>query len=72
MHRCDIWQVIDSLKLIAGLPAAQMFPNSARVRDAPKFELVRIINCYEEMGATFLSLNEQGRNVSEIARSLFG
>jgi glyoxylase-like metal-dependent hydrolase (beta-lactamase superfamily II) len=69
---CDIWQVIDSLKLVAGLPAAQMFPNSARVREAPKSELVSKINYYEEMGDKVLALNEQGRSVREIARSLFG
>jgi len=69
---CDIWQVIDSLKLVAGLPSAQMFPSSARVRDAPKSELASKIKYYEEMGEKVLALNEQGKSVREIARSLFG
>jgi len=69
---CDIWQVIDSLKFIACLPAAQMFPNSARVRNTPKSELDRKINYYEEMGAKVQTLNAQGRSDREIARSLFG
>ena len=69
---CDIWQVIDSLKLVAGFPAAQMFPNSARVRGDPKSELTSKINYYEEMGDKVLALNEQGRSVREIARFLFG
>ena len=69
---CDIWQVINSLKLVAGLPAAQMFPNSARVRNTLKSELDRKINYYEEMGAKVLTLNAQGRSDREIARSLFG
>jgi len=69
---CDIWQVIESLKRVAGLPAAQMFPNSARVRDNPKHELEKKIKYYEEMGDNVLALNEQGKSVKEIARSLFG
>jgi glyoxylase-like metal-dependent hydrolase (beta-lactamase superfamily II) len=68
----DILQMINSLKLLVALPAERMFPSSARVRDNPKSELQRKIDYYEEMGEKVLELNEQGKSVSEISRSLFG
>jgi len=69
---CDIWQVIESLRLISGLPARQMFPNSARVRSKPARHLQEKIEYLEEMGAKVLALDQQGIDVGEIARSLFG
>ena len=69
---CDIWQVIESLKLISDFPARQMFPNSARVRQVPAIHLQNKIGYLEEMGEKVLALNQQGKGVGEIVRSLFG
>ena len=69
---CDIWQLIESLKLITDLPAKQMFPNSARVRQVPAVHLQNKIGYLEEMGEKVLALDQQGKGVGEIARSLFG
>lgn len=69
---CDIWQLIESLKLITDLPTKQMFPNSARVRQVPALHLQNKIGYLEEMGEKVLALDQQGKGVGEIARSLFG
>lgn len=69
---CDIWAVIESLKLIAELPAQQMFPGSARVRREPGDDIRRKINYLEVMGAKVQVLHQQGISVGEIARILFG
>ena len=68
----NIWQVIESLQLISGLPARQMFPNSARVRQVPAVHLRNKIRYLEEMGEKVLALDQQGKDVGEIARALFG
>jgi len=69
---CDIWGVIESLKLIAGFPAQQMFPGSARVRREPGNDIGKKIDYLEGMGAKVLALHQQGKSVGEIAQILFG
>jgi glyoxylase-like metal-dependent hydrolase (beta-lactamase superfamily II) len=69
---CDIWQVIESLKMISVYPISQMFPNSARVPPEPAEQLQTKILYLEEMGERVMDLHQQGREVGEIARIVFG
>jgi glyoxylase-like metal-dependent hydrolase (beta-lactamase superfamily II) len=68
----DIWKMIDSLKILAGLPAAIMYPGCAQVRKDPKQELSYKIEYYQEIGEKVLLLHKAGAKVSEIANMLFG
>lgn len=68
----DVRQIIASLRRVAALPAARLFPGSARVREEPARELAAKIAYLEEMGEQVLSLRRQGRSVGEIERLLFG
>jgi glyoxylase-like metal-dependent hydrolase (beta-lactamase superfamily II) len=68
----DIWQIIASLKRVAALPLARLFPGSARVRDNPHQALAEKIAYLEETGCRVLELSRQGLDVSAIARRLFG
>lgn len=68
----DIWGIIDSLKNVAQLPIAWLFPGSARVRQDPLPEIKKKISYLEEMGEKVLDLHRRGRGVDQIARSLFG
>ncbi len=67
-----IWDVIGSLKKIAGLPLSRLFPGSAHVRDNPGKELIEKITYLEEIGARVLDLHGKGLGVDAIAKSLFG
>lgn len=69
---CDIWQIIASLKRVAALPLARLFPGSARVRDNPHQALAEKIAYLEEIGEKVLQLHQQGLSVDAIARALFG
>ena len=68
----DIWQIIASLKRIAALPAAIMFPGSARIRENPKEELESKITYLEEFGDKVLGLHRKGWGVNAIVRALCG
>ena len=68
----DIWQIIASLKRVAALPLARLFPGSARVRDNPHQALTEKIAYLEETGRRVLDLSQQGLDVGAIARQLFG
>ena len=68
----DIWQIIDSLKLIIGLPLTILFPGSARVREQPQQELMSKIVYLEDLGDRVLELRQKGCSVSRIARQLLG
>lgn len=68
----DIWQIIDSLKQIAGLSVNWMFPGSARVRENPKEDLNSKISYLEEFGRSVLKLQEKGQGVNSIVRALCG
>jgi glyoxylase-like metal-dependent hydrolase (beta-lactamase superfamily II) len=69
---CDIWGIIASLKKVARLPIAFLYPGSARVRENPLPELEEKICYLEEMGGQVLDLHRRGYSVGHIARSLFG
>jgi glyoxylase-like metal-dependent hydrolase (beta-lactamase superfamily II) len=68
----DIWQIMASLKRIAGLPAVMLFPGSARVRDHPAQALEPKISYLEELGERVLELQRQGRDVPAIVRVVCG
>jgi glyoxylase-like metal-dependent hydrolase (beta-lactamase superfamily II) len=68
----DIWQIIASLKQIAALRPAVLFPGSARVRDDPARSLAAKIDYLEALGQRVLDLHRQGRPVSEIVRAVCG
>jgi len=68
----DIWQIIDSLKRVAGLPIKTIFPGSARVREQPQQELMTKIVYLEDLGECIQKLHEKGWGVSQIARQLLG
>jgi glyoxylase-like metal-dependent hydrolase (beta-lactamase superfamily II) len=68
----DIWGIIESLKRVAALPLARLFPASARVREAPMAELAAKIAYLEDLGGQVRALRDTGRSVSDIARRLCG
>ena len=68
----DIWGIIASLKMIADLPLSKLFPGSARVRENPRGELQEKITYLEEMGEQVWELHNKGRNLDDIAQTLFG
>ena len=68
----EIWQIIASLKRVAALPAAVMFPGSARIRENPKAELESKIAYLEEFGNKVLALHNKGWDVNAIVRALCG
>lgn len=69
---CNIWKMIDSLKILAGLPARYMFPGCARVREEPQSELKGKIEYYQEMGEKVITLHEGGASIADITRQLCG
>lgn len=68
----DIWQIIASLKRIAGLPARRLFPGSAQVRENPKQELASKINYLEDLGGRVLELHRKGWGIRAIVRAVCG
>jgi glyoxylase-like metal-dependent hydrolase (beta-lactamase superfamily II) len=68
----DIWQIIASLKRLAGLPANKLFPGSARVRENPSMELAGKAAYLEELGERVLRLYQEGRSESQIVRAACG
>jgi glyoxylase-like metal-dependent hydrolase (beta-lactamase superfamily II) len=69
---CDIWQIIASLKQIAALPIAWLYPGCAKVRQDPKTELEAKIDYLEAFGGRVLELNQNGKSPREITRDLCG
>jgi len=68
----DIWQIIASLKRIAGLPARCLFPGSAQVRENPRDEIGSKINYLEDLGGRILDLHCRGWGIKAIMRSVCG
>jgi glyoxylase-like metal-dependent hydrolase (beta-lactamase superfamily II) len=68
----DIWGILRSLKLVAGLPTSTLFPGCARVRENPKQVLTAKIDYLEQLGQRILDLHAAGRNVSSIAQEVCG
>ena len=68
----EIWQIIASLKRVAALPAAVMFPGSARIRENPKADLESKIAYLEEFGNKVFALHNKGWDANAIVRALCG
>jgi glyoxylase-like metal-dependent hydrolase (beta-lactamase superfamily II) len=68
----NIWQILSTLKLVAGLPIARLFPGCARVRENPAQELADKIAYLEEIGGQVLALHNKGFSPGKITQSLFG
>jgi glyoxylase-like metal-dependent hydrolase (beta-lactamase superfamily II) len=68
----DIWQIIASLKCIAGLPATWLFPGCARVREDPARALTEKIAYLEMLGEQVLGLHRQGQSLPAIASAMCG
>lgn len=68
----DIWQIIASLRRIAGLKPSLLFPGSARVRENPLAEIGEKIAYLEDLGCRVLDLQSRGWRVGEIVRELCG
>jgi len=68
----NVWQIIESLKLIARLHAEIMFPGSGTIRQHPQEELLSKIAYLEDMGGRVLDLHARGWSRRRIRRTLFG
>jgi glyoxylase-like metal-dependent hydrolase (beta-lactamase superfamily II) len=68
----DIWGIIKSLKKIARLDAAILFPGSAKVRENPGPEIDRKIDYLEDVGGRILEQHRQGKSVRQIVKALLG
>lgn len=68
----NIWQIIESLKQVAGLDSEILFPGSGTVREKPREELLGKIAYLEDMGGRVLDLYGKGWNRGRIRRTLFG
>jgi glyoxylase-like metal-dependent hydrolase (beta-lactamase superfamily II) len=68
----EIWEIINSLKRLAILPASRLFPGCARVRENPKEVLSGKVTYLEELGARMLKLYERGMDIPAIAREVCG
>jgi glyoxylase-like metal-dependent hydrolase (beta-lactamase superfamily II) len=68
----DIWQVIASLKRVACLPAAWLFPGGAHTRPEPEKEIASKIEYLEALGQRVLDLNGQGLSEAQIVPAVCG
>jgi glyoxylase-like metal-dependent hydrolase (beta-lactamase superfamily II) len=68
----DIWQMINSLKLLAALPAKTLFPAAARVRQNPEIVLREKAELLQELGGKILDLHQKGWNENRIIKELLG
>ena len=68
----NIHQIIASLKKLAELPAARLFPASGSVVPNPAAALASKIAYLEETGQKVMALHAQGQSPSQIRHALFG
>jgi glyoxylase-like metal-dependent hydrolase (beta-lactamase superfamily II) len=68
----NIWEIINSLKKIAKLPATTLFPGSARIREKPAEALTEKIDYLEDFGERVMALHQKGWPVRAIVRELCG
>ena len=68
----DIRQIIRSLKHLSSLPAKQLFPGCARVRDNPAEVLAGKAAYLEELGGQIIDLHNKGWEVPAITRQVCG
>ncbi|MDI7274608.1 MAG: MBL fold metallo-hydrolase [Anaerolineae bacterium] len=68
----DVYAIIDSLKRMAALEPAWLFPGSGTVRERPAAEMRRKVAYLEDLAAKVRHLHEQGLPVRAIQRRLLG
>jgi glyoxylase-like metal-dependent hydrolase (beta-lactamase superfamily II) len=68
----NIWEIIDSLKLVAALPIETLFPGSARIREHPAEALAEKIATLEELGERIMSFHQKGWSRRAIVREACG
>ena len=68
----DMYAIIGSLRRMAALDPALLFPGSGTVRERPAEELQRKIASLEELGEKVRRLHEEGLPVETIRRRLLG
>jgi len=68
----NVWQIIESLKKLAGLDARFIFPGSGTVRDNPKEALRTKIDYLVGTAERILGLHASGLSYRRISRQLFG
>ena len=68
----EIWEIIQSLKRLAQLPAERLFPGCARVRDNPGEVLASKAAYLEELGRRIQDLYQRGMQLPGITRAACG
>lgn len=68
----NIWLTIASLKKVASLDLAILFPASGSVRENPLEEIIWKIDYLEKLGEGVLALHRQGLSYAQIRRRLLG
>lgn len=68
----NIWQILESLKRMAGLNVTCIFPGSGRVREEGRKPLTEKIEYLEERGERVLALSNRGWSYRKIRKELFG
>jgi glyoxylase-like metal-dependent hydrolase (beta-lactamase superfamily II) len=68
----DMYAIIASLKKLAALPLARLYPGSGRVRDKPATSIQRKVSYLEELGAEVRRLHGMGFGIGAIKRRLLG
>lgn len=68
----DVWQIMDSLRRLAGLPARTLYPGAARVRTDPHGALQGRIRILEDLADQILTLHQKGWDEDRIARKVSG
>jgi glyoxylase-like metal-dependent hydrolase (beta-lactamase superfamily II) len=68
----NIWQIIDSLKRLAGLQPQLLFTGSGSIRDRPTEELKAKVAYLEDMGGRALHLQNKGCSRRRIRREILG
>jgi glyoxylase-like metal-dependent hydrolase (beta-lactamase superfamily II) len=68
----NIWQIIASLKKMAGLDVEWLFPGSGKVREKAHGEIAEKILYLEETAEKVLALHRRGWGYRRIRRRLFG
>ncbi len=68
----DVWNIMASLRKIAGLDASVAFTGSGTIKKKPRQEMLRKIAYLEETAARVGNLHAQGLSYHQITKTLFG
>lgn len=68
----NVWEIVASLRRLAGLDAELLFCGSGTIHEQPALELRRKIDYLEELGGRVVELHRRGWGIARIRRALFG